>query len=78
MLASFNNQTRAGHVVASTRVDGFLVRKLMEETFLVFNVSQIPKFDCVVNRSCGQQPITARIELHVGHFGFVQLVVENL
>lgn len=70
--------SKAGPTVASTWVDAFFVRKVMEEAFLVFDVSQIPKFDRVVDRSCGQQPITAWTELGVGHFGFVQLVAENL
>lgn len=54
------------------------MRQVVEETLLVFDVSQVPKFHCVVDGRCGQQPITAGVELCVGHFGFVQLITENL
>lgn len=50
----------------------------MEEAVLVFEVSQVPEFHRVVNRSCRQQPITAGVELCMGHFGFVQFLTENL
>ena len=64
--------------VLLTWVDSFVMWQLMEEALLVFDVSQVPKFHCVVNRGRRQQPITAQVELCVGHFGFVQLVFENL
>lgn len=50
----------------------------MEEALLVFDVSQVPKFHRVINRGRRQQPIAAGVEFCVGHFGFVQLVIENL
>lgn len=50
----------------------------MQEALLVFDVSQVPEFHRVVDGSGRQQPIAAGVELGVGHFGFVQLVAENL
>lgn len=61
-----------------TRVDSFLVRKLVQEAALVFDVSQVPEFNRVVDGGGRQQPIAAGVELGVGHFAFVQLVAENL
>lgn len=50
----------------------------MEEAFLVFDVPQVPKLHRVVNGGRHQQPITTGVELGMSHFGFVQLVTENL
>lgn len=50
----------------------------MQKALLVFEVSQVPELDRAVNRCRGQEPITAGIELCMGHFGFVQLVVKDL
>lgn len=61
-----------------TWVDRFLMRHLMEEALLVFEVSQVPKFHRVVDWGRRQQPITTGVELRMGHFGFMQLVAENL
>lgn len=50
----------------------------MEEGILVFNHSQVPELHSVINGGSRQQPITARVELCMRHFGFVQLFTENL
>lgn len=50
----------------------------MQEAILVFDVSQVPKFNRVVNGGGRQEPIAAGVELGVGHFAFVQLVAKNL
>lgn len=61
-----------------TWVDSSLMRQLMEEALLVFDVPQVPKLYCVIDWGCRQQPITARVELRMGHFSFVQLFTKNL
>lgn len=42
-------ELRPGFPKSVTRVDGFLVRKLVQEAILVFDVSQVPQFHRVVN-----------------------------
>lgn len=61
-----------------TRVDGFLMRQVVEEARLISDVSQVPELHRVVHWGCCQQPITTGVELCMGHFGFVQLLTENL
>lgn len=71
-------ELRPGFPESVTRVDGFLMRKLVQEALLVFDVSQVPQFHRVVDGGGRQQPVTAVVELRMGHLGFVQLVTENL
>lgn len=54
------------------------MRHFIEEARLVLDVPQVPKLHCVIDRGRRQQPVTSGVELCMRHFGFVQLVTENL
>lgn len=54
------------------------MRQISDITAFVFNISEVPQLDCSINRGCSHQPITPRVEFCMGHFGFVQLLFENL
>lgn len=50
----------------------------MKNTHFVFDVSEVPDFDCLIHRCCGQQPLTSGVKLHVSHFLLVQFQLPNL
>lgn len=60
------------------RIDWFFMRQISDITAFIFNISEVPQLDCSINRGCSHQPITPRVEFCMGHFGFVQLLFENL
>lgn len=54
------------------------MRHFSNITAFVFHISEVPQLDRSINRGCCHQPVTARVEFCMGHFGFVQLLFENL
>lgn len=50
----------------------------MKKISFVFDVSEVPDFDCLIHRCCGQQPLTPRVKLHMSYFLLVQFQLPNL
>lgn len=50
----------------------------MKKIHFVFDVSEVPDFDCLIHRCCGQQPLTSGVKLHMSHFLPVQFQLPNL
>jgi len=50
----------------------------MKKIHFVFHVSEVPDFDCLIHRRCGQQPLTSGVKLHMSHLLLVQFQLPNL
>lgn len=50
----------------------------MKKIHFVFDVSEVPDFDCLIHRRCGQQPLTSGVKFHMSHFLPVQFHLPNL
>jgi len=54
------------------------MRHFSNVTAFVFHFSEVPQLDRSINRGRCHQPVTTRVKFCMGHFGFVQLLFENL
>lgn len=54
------------------------MRQRVEEAGFPSNLAQVPDFHCLVYGGCGQEPITAWVQGHVGHFLFVHSQIPKL
>ena len=54
------------------------VQQRVEEAGFPSNLAQVPDFHCLIYGGCGQEPITARVQGHVGHFLFVHSQIPKL
>lgn len=54
------------------------MQQRVEAAGLPFNLAQVPDFHCLVYRGCGQEPITAWVQGHMGHFLFVHSQIPKL
>lgn len=50
----------------------------VEEAGFSFDLAQVPDFHCLIYRGCSQEPITAWVQGHMGHFLFVHSQIPNL
>lgn len=54
------------------------MQQRVEAAGFPFNLAQVPDFHCLVHRGCGQEPITAWVQGHMGHFLFVHSQIPKL
>lgn len=52
--------------------------KQMKKVCFVFDVSEVPDFDCLIHRCCGKHPLTSGVKLYMSHFLPVQFQPPDL
>lgn len=65
-------------LVYHTCVDRMPVRQRVEEAGFPSNLAQVPDFHRLIYGGCGQEPVTARVQGHMGHLLFVHSQIPKL
>lgn len=61
-----------------TCIDRFLMWKQMKIVCFVFDISEVPDFDCLIHRCCSKHPLTSGVKLYMSHFLLVQFQLPDL